>query len=308
MCFQTLPTCSDPRYTQRMKRFLVVLVLVAVVFNRQFAFGTLIIVVPANGGVVIAADTRSVFMNTECETETKILRPHKRSTVAVLISGTPVVLKLPAKDAKHPCEYVTPKHPCQYLKSAPKIMDLVQVILSRLDAKPTNTVLSEEEVSAIAKDTFAAVQTFDDNHRKCHPLNFYLGIGVQVDFVSYDAKHATVLIGGFAIPVNEDGKAELWNNTKFSQLSMQMPLGVMVNGDKEFASAYVHTAELQAILQKPIGDVSIAVASSAALKYISDAEKAAEVVKEEHAEIGGPIDVATITRTGIQIKREPGNR
>lgn len=274
-----------------MKRLLV-LALVAVVLIRQPAFGTLMVVVPANGGFVVAADTRSVFVNTVCEGGTKIVRPKQRKNTVVLVAGTPIVIRFDKP----------PSHPCEYERSGPRMLDIPRLISKRLDATK-NEVLSDAEVNRIANESFLEVKAFDQLNGKLHPLNYYIGIGFQVDIVSYDEKHATVLLGGFAVNVDSNGTPELWNNTPFNRLSKADRLGIMVVGDKDFARKYIHTAQMQAILGKPIGQVSLTDATSAALKYVMDGEKFAETEKEEHADIGGPIDVATITKTGVQIKR-----
>lgn len=250
------------------------------------------VLVPANGGFVVAADTRSVFFHATCDGVTKIVRPKQRRNTVVLAAGTPIVTRIDKP----------PSHPCEYQKLGPRTLDIPRLVSMRLDATK-NGVLSEAEVNRIAKDSFLAVKAFDQEHRKLHPLNYYIGIGFQVDIVSYDEKHATVLIGGFAVNVDSTGTPELWMNTPFYRLSKTDKLGMMVVGERDFASQYVHTAEMQAILGKPIGQVSLTDAVSAALKYIIDGEKAAETVKEALADIGGPIDVATVTSAGVQIKR-----
>ncbi len=196
-----------------------------------------------------------------------------------------------------------PDHPCEYMKSMPRKLDIDRLVSMRLDATP-NDILSEAEVNKIANDSFQAVKAFDEAHRKLHPLDAYIGVGFQVDIVSYDEKHKTVLLGGFAVHVDSNGTPALWRNTPFQRLSEADRLGIMVVGDRDFAAKYIHTAQMQAILGKSIGQVSLADATSAALNYVVDGEKSSEIVKDDpHSPIGGPIDVATITRAGIHIKR-----
>jgi hypothetical protein len=273
------------------KRFLV-LASIAVVFNRQAAFGTLMVVVPANGGFVVAADTRTVFVNTACDGATKIVHPKQRRNTVVLAAGTPAVIRFDKP----------PSRPCEYLKSGPRMLDIPRLVSMRLDAIK-NDILSEAEVNRIANDSFLEVKAFEQRNRKLHPLNYYIGIGFQIDIISYDEKHATVLIGGFAVRVDSTGTPELLKNTPFCRLSKADKLEMMVVGDKDFAHQYIRTTQMQAILGKPIGQVSLTDATSAALQYIIDGEKATEAMKEPDVGIGGPIDVATITRAGIQIKR-----
>ena len=210
----------------------------------------------------------------------------------MLAAGTPIVLRFDKP----------PSHPCEYMKSGPRMLDIPRLVSMRLDATE-NDVLSEAEVNRIANDSFSEVKAFEQVNRKLHPLNYYIGIGFQVDIVSYDKKHATVLIGGFAVRVDSTGTPELLNNTPFYQLSEADKLGIMVVGEQDFAFQYIRTAQIQAILGKPIGQVSLTDATSAALQYIIDGEKSAETMKESHVDIGGPIDIATITGAGIQRKR-----
>lgn len=269
-----------------MKRFLV-LALVAVVLTRQAAFGTLFVVVPANGGFVVAADTRNVFVNTNCDGVTKIFHPKQRRNTVVLAAGTPFVVQFDKP----------PNHPCEYMKSGPRMLDIPRLVSMRLDARK-NDVLSKSEVNRIANDSFLKVKAFDRANRKVQPLKYYIGFGFQVAIVSYDEKHATVLMGAFAVHVDSKGTPELMTNTSFYRGSKADKLEIKLFGEKDFGSKYVRTPDqMEAIRGKPIGQVSLTDATSAALQYIIEAEKPAE------PDIGGPIDVATITRDGVQIKR-----
>jgi hypothetical protein len=277
------------RYTQRMKRFLV-LVLVAV-FNRQAALATLIVSVPANGGFVVAADTRAVFLDTVCDGVRKIVQPQKRRNTVVLAAGTATVFRFDK----------TPSHPCEYMKSGPRILDIPHLISMRLD-ETKNGVLSEAEVNNIANESFSEVKAFDQANRNLHPLNYYMGIGFQIDIVSYDGNTSTVLIGDFGVKVDSTGTPQLFM-MPFNRLSRADKLAIVITGHKSFARKYVHTAQMQAIFEKTIDQVSLTDATSAALRYIADAEKSVKTAKEPGIYIGGPIDVATITKAGIQIKR-----
>jgi hypothetical protein len=268
-----------------------VLALAAVVFTWQAAFGTLIVSVPANGGFVAAADTRVVFVDTVCDGVRKIVQPTKRRNTVVLVGGTATVVRFGK----------TPNHSCEYMKSGPRMLDIPSLISMRLDATE-NDVLSEAEVNSIANDSFLAVKEFDQVNKKLYPLNHYIGIGFQVDIVSYDEKQATVLVGDFAVKVDSTGTPQLLN-LPFIRLSTTDKLAFVVTGARHFAKTYIRTAEMQAIVGKPIGQVSLTDATSAALKYIIDGEKLAKTVKEPDIYIGGPIDVATVTKAGIRIKR-----
>jgi hypothetical protein len=274
------------------KRFLV-LTLVAVVFNRQAGFGTLFVVVPANGGFVVAADTRGVFVNTVCDGVRKIVRPKQRRNTVVLAAGTATVFGYDKP----------PSHPCEYMKSGPRMLDITRLVSMRLDARK-NDVLSDAEVNKIANDSFLEVKAFDRAHRNLYPLNHYIEIGFQVAIVSYDEKHATVLFGAFAVHVDSKGTPELKTNTPFYRLSKADKLEIKTFGETDFASKYIQAPDqMQAIRGKLIGQVSMTDAASVALKYIIEAEKSAETVNEPQVYIGGPIDVATTTRAGIEIKR-----
>jgi hypothetical protein len=271
------------------KRFLI-LALVALVFNRQAAFGTLIVSVPANGGFVVAADTRNVFVGTNCDGITKIGYPKLRKNTVVLIGGTATVIQFEKP----------PNHPCEYLKSGPRMLDIPRLISKRLDAAK-NDVLSEDEVKRIANQSFSAVKAFDRAHKARFPLDHYVEDGFQVDIVSYDAKHETVVIGDFQVTIDSTGTPNLLNRP-FIRLSKEDKLAFVLTGARHLGN-YLHTPEMKAIVGKPIGQVSLTVAADAALKYIMDGEKAAEKAKEQDGQIGGPIDVATVTSAGIQIKR-----
>jgi hypothetical protein len=269
---------------------LLVLALVTV-FNWQSAFGTLIVSVPANGGFVVAADTRAVFVDTICDGGTKIVRPRKRRNTVVLIGGTATILRFDKP----------PSDPCEYMKSGPRMLDIPRLISLQLDTTE-NGVLSEAEVNRIANDSFLKVKAFDRAHRELHTLNHYMGVGFQVDILSYDEKHATVLVGDFAVKVDSVGTPQLLD-LPFHRFSKADKLAIVVTGARYFAATYIRTVEMKAIVGKPISSVSLTDATCAALKYIVDGEKLAKTLKELNVEIGGPIDVATITSAGITIKR-----
>jgi hypothetical protein len=273
-----------------MKRFLV-LALVAVVFNRRAAFGTLIVSVPAKGGIVVAADTRVVFVDTVCDDVRKIVQPARRKNTLVLIGGTATVIRFGK----------TPNHSCGYMKSGPRMLDIPRLISMRLDATENDT-LSEAEVNSIANDSFLAVKEFGQVNRKLYPLNHYIGTGFEVDIVSYDEKHETVLVGDFAVAVDPTGTPKLLN-LPFIRWSTTDKLAFVLTGQRGFARKYIRTAQMEAIAGKPIGQVSLKDARAAALQCIIDGENAAETVKEPGIYIGGPIDVATITKAGIRVER-----
>jgi hypothetical protein len=277
----------------RLRRF-TALWLVAAALMGQSAYGTIILILPANGGVVIAADTRAVFLKTVCDGQRKIALPKRRKNVVVLAAGTPSVIHYGDRP---------PIKPCEYMKSAKRWLDIVNFIARRLDKKDREP-LSDSEVREIAEMSLAEVNAFDRAHKKQHPLDYYItSVGFQVDIVGYDAKHKTVLITGFGIYPDSSGKATLLRNTPFYQLSETDNVGFLLLGEKEFARKYVHPPEVQALLNKPRRQVPMASAKTAALNYVLAVEKAAQIFKTEHVDIGGPVDVATITDAGVVIKR-----
>jgi hypothetical protein len=277
-------------------RQLMVLALIAVVLRGQSAFGTLIIILPANSGVVVAADTRQVFRETPCDGLTKIIRPKNRKNTLVLIAGTPIVFLWDRP----------PKKPCEYLRRVKPSLDIGATVVRSLD-KRARDVLSEDEVRRIAHESFADVSAFDRAQRGHHPLDYYIThTGFQVNIVGYDAKNATVLIGGFGIYVDSAGAPQLRHNTPFYKLSTMDKWGYKLLGEREFAKKYVQAPlEMAAVEGKPVGQATLKNMKSAALKYIIAAEKAASSTMEvEHVDdIGGAVDVATITEKGIQIDR-----
>lgn len=79
-------------------------------------------------------------------------------------------------------------------------------------------------------------------------------------------------------------------------------------GETEYVERYVYKLGQQflgpykALFGKTVSHTSVPDATCAALSLITATEEAANIVPPPNG-IGGPIDVATIIRTGVEIKR-----
>lgn len=289
-------------YAVAMSRlFVVVLVLLATLCQGQVpAGGTLVAVVPANGGIIVAADTRSTVAQTYCDGQAKLFVPRLRKRTVVFQTGQG--LQLPLSGA-------LPVDLCRYLRSTSPLLDIANFLVHQLDAKPKQ-VLTQTETQEIAGHCVSEVIEFAHKNEALHPLNPYLGQDMfRAAIVSYDATRETGLLGSFIIRVDSLG-APVLGEVQWREFLKADKTDDDVNsyGETEYVGQCVYKLSQQflgpykALSSKTVSQISLSAATSAALSLITAAEETAKSVTPPYG-IGGPIDVATITRKGTVLVR-----
>ena len=274
--------------------------------------GTLVAIVPANRGIIVAADTRQTVpidthlsllgsvTQTYCDGRTKLFVPKLRKRTVVFQTGNG--LQLPLFGA-------LPLDICGYLRSTPPILDIANFLVQQVDAKPKQ-VLTQTEIREIAEHCVAEVMEFARKYEAIHPLNQFLGQDMfRGNIVSYDVKHKTGLLGSFSIRVDSLGTPvvgevqwhEFWQADKVIKDLFRV-------GETDYVDQYVlklgqpSLGPYNALSTKIVSQTSLSDATSAALSLITATEETTKSVTPPHG-IGGPIDVATITKTGTVLER-----
>jgi hypothetical protein len=269
--------------------------------GQVFSRGTLVAVVPANGGIVVAADTRTTVAQTDCDGNAKLFVPKLRKNTVVFQTGEG--LQLPSFGARQPVDI------CAYIRSTPPLLDIANFLVQQVDAKPKQ-VLTETEIQEIAAHCVSKVIEFAHKYESVHPLNRYLGQNMfRAAIVSYDVKHETGLLGSFILLVDSMGapalgKVEWHEFLKTDKTSDDLNYF----GETEYVEQSVYRlgqrflTPYKALFGKTVRHTSLSDATSAALSLITATEEIAKIVKPPSG-IGGPIDVATLTKTGTALER-----
>lgn len=278
------------------------------------ADGTLVVTVPAKNGIIVAADTRTTVpiapyqsslgllgvTQKYCDGQAKIFVAKRRKRTVVFQTGSGLQL---------PLFGVLPLDVCEYLRSTPPILDIADVLMQQIDAKPTQ-VLTRAEVQEIAEHCVSRVAEFARKYEAVHPLNGYLDQGMfRAAIVSYDVKRETGLLGSFVIRVDSTGAPVLgevlWRrilktDRTFDDLSRF--------GETEYVDQYAiklgqtFLGPYNALSSRTVAQTSLSEAVSAALSLITATEETAKSIPPPSG-IGGPIDVATITNAGTVLVR-----
>jgi hypothetical protein len=280
--------------------------LTAVCQAQTVARGTLVAVIPANSGVAVAADSRTTGDNegAYCDGRAKLFVPSKRKSTVVFATGTPSLF--PNFDG---IVAANSKDYCAFLKSTKPMLDLSTFLMNDVDEK-LGQVLTQAETKKIANDCAAQVTAFSNKHKATHPLKNFRGKGMFTGvIVSYDAKRGVGLIGHFDVSVDTTETAVVKTiSWKEFLKSDEIHSDWMLFGEGAYANenAAKYAPELlgpfKAILGQSVSRTSMNEAADAVLSLIKATEKAAKIVKPMYS-IGGPIDVATISKSGAVINR-----
>jgi hypothetical protein len=258
------------------------------------AGGTLVTVVPANGGIIVVADSRTHVRGRDCDNQNKLSVPKLRKNTAVFQTGNGRIF--------NSFERVKPAEICRYIKSTPPVIDVGRFLVEQVDAKP-NQLLTQTELHDIEKHCLSMMT---NSARKFSLINFR-GKGMfRAVIVSYDAKHESELLGTFEINLDSSG-VPLLGEEQWYEFSKTDKISAVVRyfGETDFVKQHVLGKQFLepfgGVMNKTVQETSLAEASSAAVSFMTAAEEAAKS-QEQPPIIGGPIDVVTITKKGAVLK------
>jgi hypothetical protein len=280
------------------------LLLSALCHGQVSAGGTLVVVVPANGGIIVAADTRSTVGGVYCDGVEKLSIPKLRKNTAVFETGEGI--QLPPRGHSQPLDDI-----CRYAKSATPLLDMRAFLVQRVDAKP-NEVLTKIEMQEIAQESLSKVMEYAHKYETSHPLAVYLGQDMfRAGIVSYDLKREIGSFGTFVVRIDDHGIPVL-GDVDWNEFPKSEKIFVFYLGETEYVNQYVLSSAQQtlnsynALTGKTVLQTSLSDAISAALSLITATEETTKIMQPPTG-IGGPIDVITITEKGAVLERHPSS-
>lgn len=265
------------------------------------ASGTIITVIPANGGIAVASDTRQTYpSNKNCDGIKKLFIPKLRKNTIVFETGAGFQLK-----AVRP----VPSDVCRWVKSAEPSLDISHCLVRGVDAKPS-LVLTKGEVEVIGKHCLAEVKTFARTYGPESMKRYRNDYMFTAVIVSYDVKRAVGLVGAFYMKVDSEGVPSLKEPIEWHEYSTANKASHLYFGDGDYVDRYVigyHTPNLGPYLAlngRTVSQVSVSDAKAAAFSLVKATEETTKRILSPNNSIGGPIDVATITKDGAKIERQ----
>src|SRR5271166_91039 len=257
------------------------------------ASGTLVVLVPSAGGLVVAADSRTFILGAQCDGQFKIIQLTRPARTVVMVTGDGVFLPPPA--ANQP-------DLCQYVQSAPRILDIAAIVKAYLERKITS--IDQLSLEDLGSECARAAQRFQDTY----PQAFQSHLGGEIFSVviaSYDPKGKVSTMRNFVVRI--DAATRQIEAARFAQITVSSTdrRGVWAYGetayvDKNvyngFGRKYLTAPTLSFILDnQPVAEAPLDQAVAAAVNVIQAATRAAEVVPAPSA-IGGPIDIVLLGR------------
>jgi hypothetical protein len=189
------------------------------------------------------------------------------------------------------------------------LLDISAFLVQQVDSKPQQ-LLTKADTKEISAHCLSTVIEYARKYQALYPLNKFLKRDMfRASIVSYDTKHQSVLFGSFVVRVDSVGTPSVspadWH--EFSRTDKTSD-DLQYLGETEYVEHYVYRlgarffGPYRAVLGKSVSQTSLLDAKSAAMSLITAAEETARSVKPPSG-IGGPIDVATITKAGVALER-----
>jgi hypothetical protein len=107
-----------------MKRYFVSVLLI-LLFSIP-ANGTLVVLIPTEDGLVVAADSRTSLFGVFCDSQYKIIELKKPKHVAIAVTGDVAFIAPPEAHEQNICGY---------LNSAPRMLDFTYIVKNYLERK-----------------------------------------------------------------------------------------------------------------------------------------------------------------------------
>jgi hypothetical protein len=286
------------------KSFLVLtFLLVSSCQGQVAAGGTIVAVLPANGGVVIAADSRLTLGGNGCDGFQKLLIPPTRKHTVVFTTGYPLRYKNAVSTTD-----------CEAAMKAPLALDMGKFI--EREVEKGVGPLTKKEVHKIANLSVSRVEEYAKNSRP-HALHGDIGrkdCMFRGGVVNYDVKNETTIVGMFCVSVSPDEKPFIDGDITYERHPKTESTGVQIIGETDYFNANVFS-EKNGLLNpyfalfphnspKVVSDSPIPDARQAVLSVVAATEVMTKTVRAP-SEIGGPIDEVTITSKPTALTRFP---
>jgi hypothetical protein len=253
--------------------------------------GTLVLMVPFNHGLVVAADGRqTVFNRIYCDGTAKIIETTRPRTVAA-VTGNGVVVDYP-----HP---VPDEQMCDYIKSAPRTFDVEAAVKKFLDS--SSEPLKGQSIEPLVQLCLSEVIKLDRSLPGF--LAKFLGTTMfQVVLAGYDADTGTSVIRTFSGRIERDGRF-VFQFSEDKTYSPEAAADLLMFGEADYFNAHVLGGEGQPFYDRSIfermkghkiAEIERDSAIALAEHSIEAAAKTTSVVPAATG-IGGPVEMLAIS-------------
>jgi hypothetical protein len=252
---------------------------------------TLVLMVPFNHGLIVAADGRqTVFNKIYCDGVAKIIEATKPTRAVGTVTGNGVVVDYPRP--------VPDDQMCDYIKKAPKIFDIEAVVRRFLDS--SSGPLRDLNLGPLVQQCLSEVVKLD----RMLPgfLAKFLGTTMfQVVLAGYDAETNTSVIRTFSGRIERDGRFVFQFNED-KTYSPDTGADWLMFGEADYFNAHVLGPEGQPFYDKgiyermrdhKIAEIDRDQAIALAEHSIEAAAKTTSVIPAATG-IGGPIELLAI--------------
>jgi len=252
---------------------------------------TLVVIVPFNEGLIIAADSRATILGINCDSQYKITELRRPIRTVIAVTGEVAFIAPPGVEIHDMC---------LYLKSAPRMIDFTSIVKRYLEKKKINPFkLSLDDLSSVCIEE---VERFF----KEHPDAFERFVGHEifsVIIVSYDPHSNNSLILNFVVKIDAITRKVM--ATRFTRIviSAQSRRGMWSYGETDYLNKNVFggigrkfiTADTQSfiLIDKPISEVRLEQAVAVTTNIIDATSRTTEIIPSPSG-IGGPIDIVLI--------------
>jgi hypothetical protein len=252
--------------------------------------GTLVVVVPFNHGLVVAADGRQTLFNRiYCDGTAKIIETTRPRTIAA-VTGNGVVVDYP-----HP---VPDEQMCSFIKDAPRIFDIEAVVRRFLDSSSGS--LQSLNLEPLMEQCLGEVIKLDRSLPGF--LVKFLGTTMfQVVLAGYDAETSTSVIRTFSGRIERDGRFVFQFNED-KTYSPETTADWLTFGEADYFNAHVLGPEGQPFYDKNIfermkghriAEIERDSAIALAEHSIEAAAKTTSIIPAATG-IGGPIETLVV--------------
>ena len=273
------------------------LIFVAALLASQPACATLVVLAPSADGLVVAADSRISFLGAECDGQFKIVEPSRPARTVAMVTGDAIFVPPPPAGERELCGY---------LKSAPRLLDIGEVVRRYLEHEASGA--GEFSLEALGRECVAAADRFAQANPGA--LQAYAGREIfSVIVAGYDPRRRTATLRNFVVRMDSATRRIETGRMTTITVGTADRRGVWIYGESGYVEAnvlsglgrkYLDAATLDFILTAaPVAEAPLSRAVAAAVNVINAASRTT-VTLPAPSGIGGSVNVVLVGR-----KRRP---
>jgi hypothetical protein len=255
------------------------------------ASGTLVVMVPSNDGLVVAAESRSTVGQKYCDTAFKIVEPARPPRTVITVTGNGIYYPDPGPGVPDLCAYIS---------RAPRLLDIERVVREYLEKQ--NRDIGTLRMEEVAKQCVDAVKAFGMSWPGV--LRAYSGREMfSVAMAAYNPASRTATVLNFVVRITAatlDPEAARIARKEFTGIS---PREDFEFGETDYLIQNVYRGAGRKFLDKEtiaffqagktVSQTSLQEAQAVAVNIIEAASRTTELVTPPNG-IGGPIDVVLL--------------